>query len=152
MTNKKPFLSEAILDKWLTSSDGNDITPKVRSLTILAMKEYAKEMIKKQKEYDKIPRRRFLFMALGVFTKLSWEGFIIKLRVRNLNRHKKIAQELSNADRRKYYIIRDGSISYSRFSSADIDFNKRRNILSKSKTAKDIAEVADAVIYPKNIY
>ena len=146
----KPQSAKSVLDQQLgLSFTAVEIPENAMPLILKAMKVYANQHVNYTIEQTDKQERKMVYIMFGYFVKLTWQEFILYLRAKSLKRHKRIAQRLANDDNRMYYIIRDSEIGYRRFSTADIDLNKRLHIMGKDVDFKKLHEVADAVIYKK---
>ena len=128
---------------------GATVPEQTKEFILRAMNEWAQENVNLiQKNLDK-ERKRIIFMIFGVFASVTWEMFILTIRNRNLKRYKKIYQDISNENGRKYYIIRSTPINYKVMSTSDVNLNKRLRILGKFVDAKKLRETADYIVTPK---
>lgn len=148
----KPQNAKLVLESELGISfadlKGIEVPEKAKPIIHKAMKVYANQHVNFALNETGKQERKLVYLMLGYFAKLTWQEFVLYLRAKSLKRHKRIAQRLANEDRRKYYIIRDSEIGFKRFSTLDVDLNKRLHIMGKDVDAKKLHEVADAVIYP----
>lgn len=144
-------MKEVILRKFLKGAPENvKVSEESLPYIYAAMEEYAKRELFLAKKDMKRSRRRLFPMLFGNFTRMTHEELILFFRVRNLKRNKAITQRLADEENRKYYIVRSSTIGFTRFSSQDVDMNKRLRIFSKDATAFKLSKIADAIIIPKN--
>jgi phosphopentomutase len=147
MKNKETVLERHLLA--MQNTIGVYTPVKAKEFILRAMHEYAESAVNEYIDGSNKQKRIVLRPLYGIYARLTWDELVMKLRLFNLRRVKRIVQSLSNEDKRKYYIIQVGDVAYKYISTRDIEHNKKIRVFGKNVDAIKLHETADIVVTPK---
>lgn len=143
---------KGVLDKHLMAMQntiGVYVPERAKEFLHRAMEDYSKSVVDDYIQEVGRQKRFVLKPLYGIYARLTWDELVMKVRLFNLKRIKRMVQALSNEDNRKYYIIRSGEVSYIYISTRDVEHNKKIRVFGKNVDAIKLHETADIVITPK---